>query len=76
MKENKEVYEDPKEMSEMLNKNFLRVFTTESGFKKPQGQVRKKEMWEFRIIKEEIEEMKELDERKTKGGIRIHFERV
>ena len=36
-----EVYEDPKEMSEVLNKNFQRVSTTESDFKKPQRQVRK-----------------------------------
>ena len=28
LKENKEVYEDPKEISVVLNKNFLKVFTT------------------------------------------------
>ena len=53
-------------MSEMLNKNFQKVFTTESDFKKPQGQVRKNEMWEIKISKKEIEQMmKELDERKA-----------
>ena len=65
MKENKELYEDPKEMSEMLNKNFQKVFTTESDFKKPQGQVTKNAMWKIRISREEIEEMKELEERKA-----------
>ena len=37
LKENNEVHEDPKEMSEVLNKNFQKVLTTESDFKKPQG---------------------------------------
>ena len=32
LKENIEVYEDPIEMSEVLNKNFQKVFTTESDF--------------------------------------------
>ena len=45
----------------MLNKNFQKVFTTESDFKKPQGQVRKNEMLEIRISREEI--MKELYEK-------------
>ena len=50
----------------MLNKNFQKVFTTESDFKKSQGQVRMNEMWEIRICREEIEEiMKELEERKA-----------
>ena len=50
----------------MLNKNFQKVFTTESDFEKPQGLVRKNEMWEIRISRKEIEEMmKELDERKA-----------
>ena len=69
MKENNKVYEDLKEMSEVLNKNFQKVFTTESDFKKPQGQVRKNEMWEIRISKKEIEEMmKELDRRNERKG--------
>ena len=68
LKENKEEYEDPKEMSEVLNKNFQKVFTTEFDFKMPQGQVRKNETWEIRISKNEIEEiMKKLDERKAIG---------
>ena len=68
MKENNKVYEDPKKMSEVLNKIFQKVFATKSDFKKPQGQVRKKEMWEIKISKKEIEEMmKELDERKAIG---------
>ena len=50
-------------MNEVLNKNFQKVFITESDIKKPQGQVRKNDMWEIRINKEEIQEiMKELDE--------------
>ena len=62
MKENKEVYENPKEMSKVLNKNFQKVFTAEFDFKKAQGPVRKNEMWDVRISREEIEEMmKELD---------------
>ena len=43
-KENNEVYENPKEMSEVPNKNFQKVFTTKSDFKKPQGQMRINEM--------------------------------
>ena len=43
-------------MSEVLNKKFQRVFTTESYFKKPQVQVRKNKMWEISISREEIEE--------------------
>ena len=55
-------------MSEVLNKNFQKVFTTEFDFKNPQGQVRKNEMWLIKISREEIEEMmKELDERKPIG---------
>ena len=30
LKEDKEVYEDPKEMSKVINQNFQKVFTTES----------------------------------------------
>ena len=68
MKENNEVYEDPKEMSEVLNKNFEKVFTTQSDFEKLQGQVKKNEMWEIKISKKKIEEMmKELDEKKAIG---------
>ena len=49
-------------MSEVLIKNSQKVFTTVSDFKS-QGQVRKNEMWEIRISREETEEiMKELDE--------------
>ena len=66
LKENNEVYEDLREMSEVLNKNFQKVFTTEYYFKKPQGQVRKNVMWEIKISIKEIEDlMKELDERKA-----------
>ena len=62
----KEVYENSKEMSEVLYKNFQKVFTTESDFKKPQGQVRKNEMLEIRINREEKKGMtKTLDERKV-----------
>ena len=53
MKEYNEVYEDPKETSEVLNKNFQKVFTTKSDFKMPQEQVRKNEMWEIRISKKD-----------------------
>ena len=34
MEENKEVYEDPKEITQILNKNFQKVFITESDFEK------------------------------------------
>ena len=68
MKENNKIYEDSKELSEVLTKNFQKVFIAASHFKKPQGQVRKNEIWEIRISREEIEEMmKELDERKAIG---------
>ena len=45
-------------MSEELNKNFHKVFTTES-LQKRQGQKRKNEMWEIRIKREEMKEMME-----------------
>ena len=46
-------------MSEVQNKNFQKVFTTESDFKS---------LKEIRISREEIKEMmKELDERKALG---------
>ena len=65
-KQRSTVCEEPKEMSEVLNKNFQKVFTTESEFKKPQGQVKKSKMWAIRIDKEEIKEiMQEQDERKA-----------
>ena len=68
LKKKKELYEDPKEMSEVLNKKFQKVFTTECDLKKPQGQVTKNEMWEIRISRKEIVEMmKKLDERKAIG---------
>ena len=52
----------------VLNKIFQKVFITESVIKKPQEPVRKNEMWEIRISKEETEEMmKELEERKRIG---------
>ena len=41
LQENKEVYENPKQMSEVLHKNFQKVFTTGCNFKKPQVQRRK-----------------------------------
>ena len=55
-------------MSESLNKNFQKVFTTEPDFKRLQGQKRKNEMWEIKINREEIKEMmKKLDKRQTIG---------
>ena len=64
------IYEDPKEISEVLNKNFQKIFTTESDFKKLQAQVRKMRCRN----KEEIEEMmKKLDERRPNGVSRYIF---
>ena len=55
-------------MSEVLNANFQKVFTTESGFRNPQGKKRNNEMWKNRINREKIKEMmKELDVRKAVG---------
>ena len=34
LEENKDVYEDPKQVSVVLNKNFQKVYTIESYFKK------------------------------------------
>ena len=48
LKENKEAYEDPKEICEVLNKKFQKVFTTESEFEKLARQ-EKNEMWEIKI---------------------------
>ena len=41
-------------MSEVLNKNFQKVFTTKSYFKKPKVQERKNKRREIRINREEI----------------------
>ena len=57
LQENNEVYEDPKEMSKVLDKNFQKVFITEPDFKKPRGHVRKNEMWKIMISREVIVEM-------------------
>ena len=55
-------------MSEVQNRNFQKVFTRKSNFKKPHGHKGKNEMWEIRINREEVKEiMKELDERKAIG---------
>ena len=43
------------------------MFTTESVFKKPQGWKRNNEMLKIRINREEIKEIKEMDERKAIG---------
>ena len=68
MKENKEVYEDPKEISEVLNKNFQKVFTQKNPNLKNTREKRKNEMWEIKMNKEEIKEMmKKLDEKKAIG---------
>ena len=65
MKENNKVYVDLKEMSEVLNKNFRKVFTAESDLKKLKRLERKVGMWEISINREEIEEqMKKLDGKK------------
>ena len=37
-----EIYEDLKEMSEVLNENFQKVFTTVSDFRNPNKDKRKK----------------------------------
>ena len=44
LKVNNEIYEDPKEITKVLDKNFKEEFTTEFDYKKPQGQVKKIEM--------------------------------
>ena len=41
------------------------MFTTESEFEKPLRQKRKNEMWEIKINRDEIKEMKKLDEEKA-----------
>ena len=42
LEENKDVYEDPKQVSVVLNKNFQKVYTIESYFKKTQVQKKNK----------------------------------
>ena len=66
MKENKEVYKNLKQISEVLNKNFQQVFKTESDFKQTKRYKITIDILEIRIKREEImETMKELDERKA-----------
>ena len=54
--ENKKLYEDPNEMSKVLNIYFQKVSTIKFDFKKPQGQKRENDMWEIRMNREEIKE--------------------
>ena len=54
-------------MSEVLKKNFQKVFTTKYNFKKPQGQVKKNEIWEIRSREKIKGRTKTLDEIKEIG---------
>ena len=72
MKENNETVEDPKEMSEILNKNFQNVFTSETEFRRTQERRESTELWEIKVSRHEIKELlKNLEERKTIGPDRI-----
>ena len=68
MKENNETVEDPKEMSEILSKNFQNVFTSETEFKHPQERKESTELGEIKVSRHEIKELlKNLEERKAIG---------
>ena len=68
LRENNKVYEDPKEMSELLNKNFQKVFTKESEFQQLQRERRETEIREVKVCRDEIMKlMKDLEERKATG---------
>ena len=54
--ENKEVYKNSKEIIEVLHKNFQKMFTTESDFKRPHGQ-KGKQLDVGNQNREEIREM-------------------
>ena len=68
LKDGSETYEDPKDMSEILNKNFQQVFTKETEFTEPRDKTSNKKMWEIIVNKDEVYElMKQLEERKAVG---------
>ncbi len=62
------VYEDLKEMAEVMNKSFKEVFTKEKEFIRPLCTPKNGKIEEFQVTKEEIDEIiKKLDERKATG---------
>ncbi len=66
LKHNK-IYEDPREMSKVLNVNFQKVFTRESNFEPPQRESHETEMWKIKVGKELLKKLNNLDERKAIG---------
>ena len=72
LRENDIIYEDPKEMSEILNRNFQMVFTRESEFQQLQEERRGTEMMEIEVNQEEIMKlMNDLEERKANGPDKV-----
>ncbi len=58
----------PREISEVLNMNFQKVFTRKSNVEPPQRESHEVEMWKIRVNKEELLELlKNLDEKKAVG---------
>ncbi len=57
LKYNNKIYEDPREMSEVLNMNFQKVFTRGSNFEPPQRERHETKMCKIRVDREEMLEM-------------------
>ena len=61
--------EDPKEMSEILNKNFQNVFTSETKFRHPHERKESTELWKIKVRRHEIKKLlKNIEERKAIGS--------
>ena len=68
LKENNETVEDPKEMSEILNKNFQNVLTSKTEFRHTQKRKESTELLEIKVSRHKIKELlKNLKERKAIG---------
>lgn len=68
LKDGNMITEDPKDMTELLNKRFQQVFTKESQFNEPQDDMINVKMDEVILTKEEIYKiMEELEVRKAIG---------
>ncbi len=58
------VYEDSKEMAEVMNKSFKEVFTKEKEFIRPLCTPENGKIEEFQVTKEEVDEIKMLEVRR------------
>lgn len=51
------IYEEPKELSELLSMSFQKCFTKESMFETSKGEMNRIRMWEIEVTREEVKEV-------------------